>query len=71
MRIARLLLSLLGLVAISLAYITHDLYFLLIAIGAFVAGLYFMGAIGRPPDPNRKLPPRKDGQTAKKKRNEE
>jgi hypothetical protein len=67
----RLLLSLVGLVAISLAYITHDLYFLVVAIGAFVAGLYFMGAIGRQSGQNQKLPPKKDQRAGKKNQNDE
>ena len=60
MKTARLALSLVGLVAISLAYITHDLYFLVIAIGAFVAGLYFMGAIGQRSEQGKKPAPAKD-----------
>jgi len=65
------LLSLVGLVAISLAYITHDLYFLIIAIVAFVAGLYFMGAIRRSSGQDQKLSAKKDGPTGKKNRNDE
>ena len=63
MKTVRLALSLVGLLAITLAYITHDLYFLIIAIGAFVAGLYFMGAIGERSDQPRKgAPAKKDSQ---------
>ena len=47
MKPVRLLLSLIGLVAIALAYITGDLYFLIIAIAALFGGLYLMGALGR------------------------
>ena len=60
MKTARLALSLVGLVAISLAYITHDLYFLVIAIGAFIAGLFFMGAIGQRSDQGKKSTTTKD-----------
>jgi len=43
----QLILSLLGLVAIALAYWTGKLEFLIIALAAFVGGLYYMGAIGK------------------------
>lgn len=43
----RLILSLVGLAAIILAYVTGKLEFLIVALLAFVAGLYYMGAIGR------------------------
>jgi len=66
MKPVRLLLSVVGLVAISLTYITHDLYFLLIAIVAFVAGLYFMGAIGRSSGQDQKFPAKKDRPSGKK-----
>jgi hypothetical protein len=69
MKTARLLLSLVGLIAISLAYITHNLYFLVIAIGAFIAGLYFMGAIGQRSDQNKKPVAKKDPRNKKKDRN--
>lgn len=68
MKTARLLLSIVGLVAISLTYITHNLYFLVIAIGAFVGGLYFMGAIGS--GSKQKIPSKKeDTPPGKKNRN--
>ena len=44
MKTVRLLLSIVGLIAISLTYITGNLYFLILAIGAFIAGLYFHGS---------------------------
>lgn len=65
MKTARLVLSVIGLVAISLTYITHNLYFLVIAIGAFIGGLYFMGAIG--PAPKKQNPAKKDDGSAGKK----
>jgi hypothetical protein len=71
MKTARLLLSLIGLVAISLAYITHSLYFLVVAIGAFIAGLYFMGAIGQRSDQSKKQIAKKDSRNGKKNRNSE
>jgi len=69
MKTVRLLLSIVGLIAISLTYITGNLYFLILAIGAFIAGLYFMGAIGRSPE--QKVPAKKDDRpTGKKDRND-
>ncbi|HXQ93349.1 MAG TPA: hypothetical protein VN739_10120 [Nitrososphaerales archaeon] len=47
MKPARLLLSLVGLVAIGLAYKTGNLDFLFIAIAALFGGLYLMGALSR------------------------
>ena len=44
---ARLILSLIGLVAIGLAYRTGNPDYLLIAIAALFGGLYLMGALGR------------------------
>jgi len=43
----RLLLSIVGLIAIILAYVTGKLEFLIVALVAFAAGLYYMGAIGK------------------------
>ena len=47
MKIPQLALSLIGLVAILLAYKTGEVEFLIIALAAFGGGLYYMGAIGR------------------------
>jgi hypothetical protein len=47
MKIPQLILSLIGLAAILLAYVTGEVAFLIIALVAFVGGLYYMGAIGR------------------------
>ncbi|MDA4131026.1 MAG: hypothetical protein OK457_09670 [Thaumarchaeota archaeon] len=70
MQLVRLVLSLVGLIAIALGYITHDLYFLILAIIAFIAGLYIMGALGRRSDRTQKLPPKKNSQNQKKNRSE-
>ncbi|MCL4519834.1 MAG: hypothetical protein M1587_11635 [Thaumarchaeota archaeon] len=43
MKLGRLILSLVGLAMIVLSYIYNNLYFLVIAIVAFFAGLYLMG----------------------------
>jgi len=43
----QLVLSIIGLVSIALAYKTGDIDFLIIALAAFIGGLYYMGAIGR------------------------
>ena len=48
MKLSRLLVSLIGLAALAVAYYTGSLEFLAIAIVAFVAGLYLMGANKRP-----------------------
>jgi hypothetical protein len=47
LKIPQLVLSLIGLAAIALAYETGKLEFLIIALAAFVGGLYYMGALGR------------------------
>jgi hypothetical protein len=65
----RLVLSLVGLAAISLAYITYNLYFLVIAIAAFIVGLFFMGAIGQRSASSKV--PTKSKQTAEKKTRKE
>src|SRR5271169_1678202 len=44
MKIERTILSIVGLVAIALAYLTGNFYFLLLAIVVFFIGLYAMGA---------------------------
>jgi len=48
LKLSRLLVSLIGLAALAVAYYTGSLEFLAIAIVAFVAGLYLMGANKRP-----------------------
>ncbi|HVB12897.1 MAG TPA: hypothetical protein VNE86_07165 [Nitrososphaerales archaeon] len=48
MKLSRLVVSLIGLAALAGAYYTGSLEFLAIAIVAFVAGLYLMGANKRP-----------------------
>ena len=48
MKLGRLVLSLIGLVMVLLSYVYNNLYFLLIAIVAFFAGLYMMGASKKP-----------------------
>lgn len=48
MKLGRLVLSLVGLVMILLSYVYNNLYFLVIAIIAFFAGLYLMGASRKP-----------------------
>ena len=48
MKLGRLVVSLIGLAALAVAYYTGSLEFLAIAIVAFVAGLYLMGANKRP-----------------------
>lgn len=48
MKTSRLIVSLIGLVAIVLTYYTGNLYYLIIAVAAFFAGLYMMGANRRP-----------------------
>ena len=53
MKLGRLVLSLVGLVMILLSYVFNNLYFLVIAIIAFFAGLYLMGA-SKKPDASRK-----------------
>ena len=47
MKTVQLVLSLVGLIAIALAYKTGSLDFLIIALAAFIGGLFYMGAIGR------------------------
>jgi flagellar biosynthesis component FlhA len=47
LKTAQLVLSIIGLIAIALAYITGKLEFLIIALAAFIGGLFYMGAIGR------------------------
>lgn len=47
MKPVRLILSLVGLAAIILAYVTGRLEFLIVALIAFIVGLYYMGAVGR------------------------
>ena len=47
MKPARLLVALIGLVAIGLAYRTENPDFLLLAVAALFAGLYLMGALSR------------------------
>lgn len=49
MKTGQLILSVIGLVAIILAYVTERLEFLIIALAAFIGGLYFMGALGKRP----------------------
>ncbi len=48
MKIGRLILALIGLVALVIAYFTGSLIFLVLAVAAFVAGLYLMGANKKP-----------------------
>ena len=48
MKTGRLIVSLIGLGALALAYYTGNLYFLVIAVLAFVVGLYLMGANKKP-----------------------
>lgn len=48
MKIGRLALAVVGLVALAVAYFTGSLVFLVVAIVAFIAGLYVMGAHKRP-----------------------
>ena len=48
MKTSRLVVSLIGLVAIALAYYYQNVYYLIIAVIAFFAGLYMMGANRRP-----------------------
>ncbi len=50
MKPVRLALALIGLAMLALAYATGNLYFLVVAIVAFFAGLYLMGG-GRKPAP--------------------
>jgi len=47
LKTAQLALSLLGLASIALAYKTGQVAYLIIALAAFIGGLYYMGAIGR------------------------
>ena len=48
LKAGRLVVSLIGLAALAIAYYTGSLEFLAIAIIAFIAGLYLMGANKRP-----------------------
>lgn len=48
MKIGRLVLALIGLVALAIAYFTGSLIFLGLAVAAFVVGLYLMGANKKP-----------------------
>lgn len=48
MKIGRLILALVGLAALAVAYYTGSIYFLAIAVIAFVVGLYVMGANRKP-----------------------
>ncbi len=43
MRPARVVLALVGLVALLLAYLTGSIYLLVVAVIAFIVGLYLMG----------------------------
>jgi hypothetical protein len=47
LKIPQLILSLIGLGAIILAYVTGKLDYLIIAVAAFVGGLYYMGGFGK------------------------
>ena len=47
MNTGRTLLAIIGLVAIALAYLTANLYFLILAVVVFFIGLYIMGAMRR------------------------
>jgi hypothetical protein len=47
LKTAQIALSLLGLASIVLAYKTGQVAYLIIALVAFIGGLYYMGAIGR------------------------
>lgn len=53
MKTSRLVVSLIGLAAIALTYYTHNVYYLLIAVIAFFAGLYMMGANRRATETKR------------------
>jgi flagellar biosynthesis component FlhA len=59
LKTAQLILSIIGLVAIALAYITSQLAFLIIALAAFVGGLFYMGAIGRRSSSSKEEPSEK------------
>ena len=48
LKIGRLALAVVGLLALAVAYFTGSLVFLAIAVVAFVAGLYVMGANKKP-----------------------
>ncbi|MGI0091821.1 MAG: hypothetical protein ACREBS_08935, partial [Nitrososphaerales archaeon] len=47
MKTGRVVVSLIGLVAIILTYVFQNLYFLIVAIVAFAVGLFMMGALRR------------------------
>ncbi len=49
-----------GLVALALAYYTGNLYYLILAVGAFIGGLYLMGANRKPTDKKGERAPRKN-----------
>jgi Na+/proline symporter len=48
LRTGRLLISLIGLAALALAYLTGSVVFLGLAVVAFIGGLYLMGANKKP-----------------------
>lgn len=48
MKTGRLIVSLIGLVALAVAYFTGSIIFLGLAVVAFIGGLYLMGANKRP-----------------------
>jgi membrane protein implicated in regulation of membrane protease activity len=48
LKAGRLIVSLVGLVALALAYYTGNLFFLILAVVAFIGGLYLMGANRKP-----------------------
>ena len=48
MKTGRLVVSLIGLAALALAYVTRSVAFLGLAIAAFIGGLYLMGANKKP-----------------------
>ena len=64
MKIGRLVLAVVGLAALAVAYFTGSLLFLVVAVVAFVAGLYVMGANKKPikKDDERKREKRKGSQ---------
>ena len=65
MKTSRLIVSLIGLVAIALTYYTGNLYYLIIAVAAFFAGLYMMGANRRPAE-KRKTREEREADSRKK-----
>jgi uncharacterized membrane protein len=48
LKVSRLIVAIIGLAALGLAYFTGSVLFLVVAVVAFIGGLYLMGANKKP-----------------------